>query len=64
MEFEVSQIDQKEQVRWYYDHLYRRSRQREKVEFESRVSQIARNFLAYLNSLLDKAFTEEVLFSF
>jgi hypothetical protein len=28
------------------------------------VSQIARNFLAYLSELLKKAFTEVVLFSF
>lgn len=37
-EFEIWQVDQKEQVRWYYDHLYRRSRQREKVEFETKVT--------------------------
>ena len=63
-DFEISQIDQKEQIRWYYDHLYRRGRQRERVEFETKVSQIAKNFLGYLSSLFDKAFTEIVLYTF
>lgn len=51
-------------MRWYYDHLYRRDRQRESIDFESKVSQIARNFMAYLRNHLEKAFTEVVLFSF
>lgn len=63
-ELEVTQIDQKEQVRWYYDHLYRRGRQRETIEFENKIAEIAHNFIKYLQELLNKAFSEVVLFSF
>jgi len=51
-------------VRQYYDHLYRRSRQSERVEIETRVSIIAQNFLNYLKNLIEKAFTEVSLCSF
>ena len=35
---EVNQIDQKEELLFYYEHLYRRGKQREKIQFETRVS--------------------------
>ena len=58
---EVNQIDQHEELLLYYEHMYRRGKQREKIQFETRVSKITKNFIRYIKDCYEKVFAEIVL---
>ena len=60
----MNQIDQREELLFYYEHLYGRGKQREKIQFETRVGQIAKNFVRYIRDCYQKIFAEIALASF